>query len=221
MPTALVVPVITTFTQADGALASGWTASPFNSSAPMPGVLSNQWCVPAATFSYCDAWWTAAQFGPAVQVGFDIATISADPAFEIYVSLRVQQPSASSNTGDGYVIEYVSNGTAINFYRSDNASQTLIGNTSGLTKPSSGDGLRFDMVGNQMQAYRRVSGVWAPYGTPLSDPASTYMGAGFISLGGYEDARSMRLDNLAAGTIPSTGAGMGSTARALHRRRRR
>jgi len=192
--------VLDAFTRTDAAdLGSGWSANPFNNGATSPRVSSNQAVGQSATFAFDLVWWNAGTVGPDTEVFVSLPTIGTSGAgSEAYLIARVQSPSSSSSTGDGYWMEWLGNAT-LRFKRLDNGVATVLGASQTLGALSNGDGLGFEVVGSTLQAYKRVAGVWSAHGSSRSD--TTYTAAGYIGFGGYEDTRTQAFDDFSGGTV--------------------
>lgn len=203
--------VIDVFTRADAAsLGANYTANPFNNGATSLEISSNAAVGQNATFSFDLNWYNVATFGPDVEVFVTLSTLG-DAASEVYLIARVQSPSASSSTGDGYWCELTGGGTTLTYKSITNGSASTLGSSETPGAFSPGDSFGFSVVGTTLQAYRKTSGVWSTYGTSRTD--GTYTGAGYIGLGSYEDTRTQVIDDFGGGTVVV--AGSNNTRRSL------
>jgi len=194
--------VLDPFTYSDGALqtvsSGAWQINPFNDGASDGVSVSSNAVRPTVTPGGVGmAWYDAVAYGPDQEAHYTVSTVGG--YFGIYVC--VQQPSAGSATGDGYLIEIED--VNLSFYRFDNAVATGIGaGPQTVTALASGDGFGVLRSGSTIQAYRRSSGVWGTYGTSVSD--ATYAGGklGFVMA---EDFARPVIDNYGGGNIITAG----------------
>jgi hypothetical protein len=156
---------------------------------------SNQ--VQSPTTSYEDAYWTAANFGPNMEVYATIATKGGN-GHEVSFYARLINP-ASSTTADGYNFwSQVMGGTDIHaFYRLDNNGFTQIGSDISM-EIASGDKLGGESIGSTHTYYRHNGTSWSALGT-WTDGTYTAVGALAIEC----ENTTWRLDDVGGGTIIS------------------
>lgn len=197
--------VLDTFDRANGGLGSNWSDEPFNDSVGGSfAIFSNR--IDIATGVYCSAWYNAATYGPDTEVYIDVDVASNNFTW-LTLWLRISSPSASASTGDGYGVEISWDGN-LAFYRMDNGVSTDLGDQA-VSALSDGDGFGASMIGSTLQAYRRQSGVWSTFGTPVVD--STYSAGGYLGISSYDAAGAAFYNNFGGGTVvPAT-----STLRSL------
>jgi hypothetical protein len=167
-------PILDPFSYSDGDLetvSSGtWLHDPANIDFDNSAVASGQVTVTSGV----GAAWFNTTFRPSQEAYFDIPQASA----YMGVYLRVEQPSTSSSTMDGYQVEVED--TTLAIYKFSDTSGALIGATQTVTALADGDALGGRVVGQTIQAYRRSGGVWAPYGLPRvgwgTPAAASYLG---------------------------------------------
>lgn len=190
--------VIDTFTYSNGALetVSGgvWQINPFNDAASNGvSVNANAARTTVTPGGVGMAWFDTNTYGANQEAYFTATTVGG--YFGLYICL--QQPSAGSATGDGYLVEI--EGTNLSFYRFDNAVGTDIGSgPQTVTALANGDGFGALRFGSSIQAYRRSSGTWSTYGTPVTDATYTSGKLGFVIA---EDTARPVIDNFGGGTV--------------------
>lgn len=188
--------VLSSFTFSDGLLqtvsSGAFQDDPSNGDSTTLSVSSN--AVGQTAAGAASTWYNAAIFGPDQEVYLEIT--AAVQYIGLY--LRIQQPSGSSSTGDGYLVEYEA-GTGLEIYAFTNGvgGAGLTGGQS-LTALAVGDGFGASIIGDTIQAYRRDAGVWSAYGTPAVD--STYAGSGYIGFI-LADSTTQRVDDFGGGTV--------------------
>ncbi len=158
-----------------------------------------------------DTYWNAATFGPDSEV---YLTRGNSSTLWFYLGLRLVGPPAFSVT-DGYMAYYL-DGTGIFIFRIDNGGITQVGSTV-VTSIAVGDAMGFEVIGDQLSVYSRVSGVW---GSALgTETDATYSAAGNIGFGLRTTGSG---DDFGGGTIggvtPSDPIGTFPTARMRSRR---
>lgn len=207
--------VIDAFTYADGSLdtasSNAWQLDPMNDAAADGlSVSSNQVRTTVTPLGVGAAWLNSSTYGPNQEAYFDTVTIGG--YFGIY--LRLQSPSNSSSTADGYLVEIED--TALTVYSITNAVGSAISTTQTVTALANGDGFGASIIGNTIQAYRRSSGTWSAYGATRTD--STYTSPGYLGVVAVHASARPVIDNFGGGTISDEGA---AAAFMFARRRRR
>lgn len=203
--------VLTNFTQADGALPGTWTNDIVGSGVGQVAVASNQLAV--NTFGRT-AWWNGSTFGPDTEVFCTVATKPADGAGWLQLWARVQTPGSSA--ADGYKIELgPAGGTdSVDVYRVINGVDTSIGSVS--QEFTAGDRLGAEITGTgatvSIQIYRHNGTSWSAVGSPITDSnAARIVSAGYIGVGGYQTANTMRIDDFGGGTLSGGGVAPANT----------
>lgn len=173
---------------------SNWTN---NFDAGTPGgfkVVSNQ-CT--ANSLPCESYWSAAQFGPNMEVWATFAAVPTTGSLGMYV--RIQ--SAGTGSCDSYGIIAVKatggpTGDTVKIYRMDNAVHTQLGAT--ITRAfAAGDSFGVRIIGSTIEAwYKASAGSWTLLGSRTD---STYSGNGYLGLMNATNA--FTLDDFGGGTI--------------------
>lgn len=184
------VPVVETFTQADGALPAGWTTDAAFDGAAAPRVVSNQ-AACASGGGYSSAWRNVVSMLGNKQAYMTIPTLPESPR---YAGLGFVYGPGSSSV-DGYHVEYRV-GRGIIVYRFDNTIFTQLGVDIAWT-PSAGNklGIRINEKAGIIEAWTHNGTSWSQAGT-RSD--STYTGAAYPEF--YIRGNNTRIDDFAAGS---------------------
>lgn len=184
--------ILDNFNRADGSVGANWSADAFNFGSVKFNISGNKAVDGGSGYSFC--WWNVAQYGPDCEV---YCTMPLKETVQIY--LRIQQPSNSANTADGYYLENVIQSGAGNdqwkLYRVDNCVFTQLGAT--MTQEwTAGDSVGLQAIGSTISVWLKLSGTWTLIGSRTD---ATYPGAGYI--GAALDNAAAQLDDFGGGTI--------------------
>ena len=144
-----------------------------------------------------EAYWSAATFGPDVEVYATVITRAAEgDRTELW--WRMANPNLGTLQGYRLRVFFLAAGDVLRVQRIDNDALTDLGDRNPASNLVSGDAVGVSMVGNTITVYTKQSSVWAAVGTTLTD--STYAGAGWIGLAGITGWVG---DDFGGGTISS------------------
>lgn len=210
-------PVLDNFNRADNAsLGASYTVDPFHEfdvPTTSPQILTNAArAVAGASTGYSLVWKNDATYGPDMESYCTIASNGATGSSPILLN-RIQNPSASVDTGAGYVAEWeYPNTIRIIKYTAGNNTDVELGSA---TSPISiGVSFVFQSKGSRHTVYRNGVAV-------LQVVDSSITGTGAIGFGYYDDAaKAGSIDNFGGGTI-SNATYLPQLQRFRRRRRRK
>lgn len=168
---------------------------------------AGRWTSDAGTDGYVSTYYNASTDGPGFACGYTVQTAQA-VSFNFYaLNACVQQPSNSSDTGDGYKIEIRNDTGDLWHYRMDNAVATQIGATQSVTALASGDKWGVEVLSDgTIQAYVDTGSGWATLGASRSD--TTY-DSGYGGMHLYDASAQSLFDDYAQWTITATSQRIG------------
>lgn len=187
-------PILDTFTGADGTSPPGdnWTNNVAGTGNGLK-IMGNR-CVGAATgWTYDNAYWHAANFGPDCEVYCDIAKLDVN---DDVVTVRARIQDEGSSAVDLYQFHARSRATETDpwrFYVCVNNTFTQIG-TDILQEVGTDEKIGLEIIGTTLTGYRWVSGAWTVMGTRTHTAIS---GAGKL---GLELRKDSAADNFGGGT---------------------
>lgn len=151
------------------------------------------------------SYWNAATFGPGSEVYFDVTTVWANNASDVWTWCNGQNENSGSVDGYAMVAGRSTGSWVWVLYRVDNGAWTKLGADLATQLLSAGDGVGIECgTSGIFQTYYKASGgSWTTLGTTRTDTTYT---SGHIGLSkGYLDSTSV-VDNFGGGTIAAATA---------------
>lgn len=186
-------PILDTFTGADGTSPPGpnWTNNVAGTGNGLK-IMSNR-CVGAATgWTYDNAYWHVADFGPDCEVYCDIAKLDVNDDV-VTVRARIQQEGSSAVDLYQFHARRATETDPWRFFACVNNTFTQLGGDI-LQEVGTNEKIGLEIIGSTLTGYRWVSGAWTVMGTRTHTAIS---GAGKL---GLELRKDSAADNFGGGT---------------------
>lgn len=196
-------PILDTFSQAneDPLSSSGNWSGPIFPGINQMKVVSNGIMQSMTVANQSGAsYWAATNFGPGSEVYFDVPTVWANNASDVWTWCNGQNENTASVDGYTMVAGRGTGSWVWTAYRVDNGSWTQLGASLGTQTLSSGDsvGIECGPTGILQAYYKASGGSWTTIGTTRTDTTYT---SGHIGLSkGYLDVTSV-VDNFGGGNM--------------------
>lgn len=185
-------------------ISGNWSTDPGNAGRDTPAnpTGSGGWQTqPAGGYAF-EYWYNASTYGPDSEVYVDL-TAGAGQLSRLWA--RMQQPSTSSSTVDGYMWQPTV-GASGSLYRIINGAVDATIGTFTTTAGATGVGMEVTGTGATVtiKLYSKQSGVWTLEQTYTDTSANRITSAGYVGFLGIDTAGAARWKNFGGGTVVTT-----------------
>lgn len=189
-------PILDTFTGADeNPITTNWTCPLWSTDGNLRR-LSNALTKPGASFD--SGYYDLATFGPNCEIWGTLVTKTTTDLD--YIRLCARMTDAGTATPDGYSLHVETRAAGNDKWtitRIDNGGPVPIG-VSPEQEVANGDGIGLSIIGDQLEAWHRASGIWSLLFTRTD---STYSTAGYLGVDMKGGAGTIVFDDFGGGTI--------------------